>query len=235
MYVEQPDRGGTVRFKRFWRTKRTLKWRENESSHQRLKVEKVAGSFLGIWNPRPRIYSGTFGVQATMEDKRNRERRGIALSRAGPGRGFSVDLSRCAAGFAVAGYVKNLADGQVLVVVEGEPDRLDRFLAAVDDEMSRNIRRSRSRLREPLANFEEHPLLIPLCDGLCVPRRAIQSACFSDEPNLDFPRKKPSPKCRFTGTRDSFRSGQDRMLVGAICVRACRCGTRIPFELIAVR
>lgn len=156
MYVEQPDRGGTVRFKRFWRTKRTLKWRENESSHQRQRKSRkwpVLSSGSGI--RAPPCYSGTFGVQATMEDKRNRERREVHYRGRVQGVGFRWTCRAIAAGFAVAGYVKNLADGQVLVVVEGEPDELDRFLAAVDDEMSRNIRQKSVQTSEAVGEFRE--------------------------------------------------------------------------------
>ncbi len=189
--IDQPDRGGTIRFKGFWRPKRTLRMRTHEPSHQ--------------WQWKPRewpVLSSGYGIAllhvivelsecvwATMEDKRNRERGG-ALSRAVQGVGFRWTCRAIAAGLAVAGYVKNLADGQVLVVVEGEPDELDRFLAAVDDEMSRNIRQKSVQTSKPLANFESLASASnSLFGGLGVPRRAIQSACFSDEPNLDFPRK----------------------------------------------
>jgi acylphosphatase len=47
------------------------------------------------------------------------------------GVGFRYTTRRIAQGFAVAGYVQNLADGRVRVVVEGEPEELDRFLAAI--------------------------------------------------------------------------------------------------------
>jgi acylphosphatase len=37
--------------------------------------------------------------------------------------------------FEVAGYVRNLADGRVELVVDGEPNELDDFLAAIRREM----------------------------------------------------------------------------------------------------
>lgn len=45
--------------------------------------------------------------------------------------GFRYTTQRVAAGFRVDGYVKNLPDGRVEVVVEGEADEVDRFLTAV--------------------------------------------------------------------------------------------------------
>jgi acylphosphatase len=37
--------------------------------------------------------------------------------------------------FAVTGYVKNMLDGQVELVAEGEADEVDRFLASVAETM----------------------------------------------------------------------------------------------------
>jgi len=39
--------------------------------------------------------------------------------------------------------------------VEGEPDELDRFLAAVDGEMSRNIREKSVQTADALGEFRE--------------------------------------------------------------------------------
>jgi acylphosphatase len=39
----------------------------------------------------------------------------------------------------VAGYVRNLRDGRVELVAEGEPAELDRFLAAISEAMGRYI------------------------------------------------------------------------------------------------
>lgn len=45
-----------------------------------------------------------------------------------------------ARGFDVTGYVKNLPDGRVEMVAEGEPAELDRFLAAIDEQMTGLVR-----------------------------------------------------------------------------------------------
>jgi acylphosphatase len=55
------------------------------------------------------------------------------------GVGFRFTTREVAARFRVAGFVQNLADGQVLLSVEGEPAELDRFVAAVVDEMDRYV------------------------------------------------------------------------------------------------
>ncbi len=41
--------------------------------------------------------------------------------------------------FAVTGFVKNLADGRVQLVVEGQPKEIEAFLTAVQKEMDKNI------------------------------------------------------------------------------------------------
>jgi acylphosphatase len=52
------------------------------------------------------------------------------------GVGFRYTAQRLAAGFPVAGYVKNLRDGTVELVAEGEPDQVNAFLTAVADRMA---------------------------------------------------------------------------------------------------
>lgn len=51
------------------------------------------------------------------------------------GVGFRYSTQRLAQGYAVHGFVKNLADGRVEVLVEGELTEVERFLAAVQVEM----------------------------------------------------------------------------------------------------
>jgi acylphosphatase len=52
------------------------------------------------------------------------------------GVGFRMTARRIADRFAVVGYVRNLADGNVEIVVRGESDEIDRFLAAVATRMA---------------------------------------------------------------------------------------------------
>ena len=49
------------------------------------------------------------------------------------GVGFRYSARRVAAGFDVAGYVRNLPDGSVELVASGDPDEVDGFLDAVRD------------------------------------------------------------------------------------------------------
>jgi len=56
------------------------------------------------------------------------------------GVGFRFTTEAIASRFTVAGYVKNLPDGRVELVVEGSVDELDRFQKAIEQAMQRNIR-----------------------------------------------------------------------------------------------
>ncbi|HUN81673.1 MAG TPA: acylphosphatase [Phycisphaerae bacterium] len=56
------------------------------------------------------------------------------------GVGFRYTACQIASGFPVAGFVRNLPDGRVQMVVEAEGPDVERFLAALNTEMSGNIR-----------------------------------------------------------------------------------------------
>lgn len=56
------------------------------------------------------------------------------------GVGFRYQTLQVARGFEVAGYVQNLPDGRVCVEVEGLPDEVDAFVAAVQEQMSGYVR-----------------------------------------------------------------------------------------------
>lgn len=90
-----------------------------------------------------------------MEDERDRQRREVRYRGRVQGVGFRWTCCRIAAHFAVTGYVKNLADGQVLVVAEGEADELDRFLTAVEAGMGRYIREKSVATSGPVDEFGE--------------------------------------------------------------------------------
>jgi len=57
------------------------------------------------------------------------------------GVGFRYTAQQLAAGYAVAGFVRNCPDGDVELVAEGEKDEVERFLAAVAARMADNIAR----------------------------------------------------------------------------------------------
>jgi acylphosphatase len=69
-----------------------------------------------------------------------RVRRRVHFSGRVQGVGFRFTCHSLARGYEVAGHVRNLANGQVELVAEGEPIELDRFLAAIRLEMSDYIR-----------------------------------------------------------------------------------------------
>jgi acylphosphatase len=55
------------------------------------------------------------------------------------GVGFRYTARQLAARYVVTGYVENLDDGRVHVLVEGMPDQLEAYLADIGREMSRFI------------------------------------------------------------------------------------------------
>lgn len=59
------------------------------------------------------------------------------------GVGFRYTVRSLAAGFEVTGFVRNLSDGRVQVVVEGSPREIDNFLDGIRQEMSHYIRTTR--------------------------------------------------------------------------------------------
>jgi len=68
------------------------------------------------------------------------ERRQIHFSGHVQGVGFRYTARQIAQRHAVRGYVQNLPDRRVLLVVEGSPAALDRYLAELDMELGRYIR-----------------------------------------------------------------------------------------------
>lgn len=58
------------------------------------------------------------------------------------GVGFRFTAVELAAGYAVAGFVRNLPTGEVELVAEGAADQVEGFLAAVAERMAGNIVRA---------------------------------------------------------------------------------------------
>ena len=58
------------------------------------------------------------------------------------GVGFRYTACRMATDYDVTGTVRNLPDGRVECLIEGEPQEIDRFLAAVTASMGEYIRRT---------------------------------------------------------------------------------------------
>lgn len=88
-----------------------------------------------------------------MDPVPTRQRRTVHYNGRVQGVGFRFTTQRIADQYAVDGFVKNLPDGRVLIVVEGEPKELDRFLAKVQTEMGGNIRTIAVEPGEPTGEF----------------------------------------------------------------------------------
>lgn len=56
------------------------------------------------------------------------------------GVGFWMTTVRIAKGFHITGYVKNLADGSVELIAEGEREEIRSFIAELEERMEANIR-----------------------------------------------------------------------------------------------
>jgi acylphosphatase len=67
-------------------------------------------------------------------------RRRVYFSGRVQGVGFRYTCRSIARGFNVTGYVRNLPDGRVELVAEGEPGEVDNFLGAIHLEMSAYIK-----------------------------------------------------------------------------------------------
>jgi acylphosphatase len=70
------------------------------------------------------------------------ERREIVYSGRVQGVGFRWTARQIAQSHAVTGFVRNLDDGRVQLVVEGQPDEIDRLLATLRERMEGHIRQA---------------------------------------------------------------------------------------------
>lgn len=56
------------------------------------------------------------------------------------GVGFRYTTAHLARGYDVTGFVRNMPDGSVQLVVEGAPDVIERFISEIEQRMGRYIR-----------------------------------------------------------------------------------------------
>jgi acylphosphatase len=85
------------------------------------------------------------------------ERQRIVFSGRVQGVGFRATARGVASGFDVTGWVRNEPDGTVLLEVQGPPEQIEQFLAALRERMGRLISRhntARSSVVEDEAGFE---------------------------------------------------------------------------------
>jgi len=83
----------------------------------------------------------------------SRQRRIIHFLGMVQGVGFRYTAIRVAAGFEVTGYVRNLRDGRVEVIAEGEPEQLDAFRAELCRQMEGYVRDIQQEVAEPTGQF----------------------------------------------------------------------------------
>jgi acylphosphatase len=83
------------------------------------------------------------------------QRREIHFSGWVQGVGFRYTTRDIAARFDVAGYVKNLPDGRVLVVVEGAPATVDEFVKMIESTMRRYIQGRQERVAPATGEFTQ--------------------------------------------------------------------------------
>ena len=82
------------------------------------------------------------------------QRREVYYSGRVQGVGFRYTARALAKGFRVAGYVRNLSDGRVELVVEGALEEIDRFLAAIDKQIGHYVRDVRQSASPASGNFK---------------------------------------------------------------------------------
>ncbi len=69
------------------------------------------------------------------------------------GVGFRWTASHLAHAFTIAGYVKNMPDRSVEMVVEGEQNQVNAFIDAVAHEMSSHITNTKTGQLDPTGEF----------------------------------------------------------------------------------
>lgn len=80
-------------------------------------------------------------------------RRVIRFSGKVQGVGFRFNSESIASGFGITGYVRNLSNGQVEMVVEGPKSEIDRFQSAVEQAMKDHIERTEAEERAATGEF----------------------------------------------------------------------------------
>jgi acylphosphatase len=83
------------------------------------------------------------------------ERREVHFSGRVQGVGFRFTAREIAGRFEVVGFVRNLPDGRVQLVVEGEPQEIERYLGALGAEMERSIAHTEQRSAAATGEFAD--------------------------------------------------------------------------------
>ena len=91
------------------------------------------------------------GLEAVSEQEQQRE---IHYAGRVQGVGFRYTVRSLAARFDVTGFVRNLPDGRVHLVVEGGAGEIDGFLRAIEAEMTAYIRDVQGTTRPAAGRFQ---------------------------------------------------------------------------------
>ncbi|MHB9048319.1 MAG: acylphosphatase [Pirellulales bacterium] len=94
------------------------------------------------------------GSPRSVSEPTTHERREVYYRGCVQGVGFRYTVRRAAARFPVVGYVRNLGDGRVHVVVEGRPADVERLLDAVTAEMRHYIEGTEQTAGEATGEFD---------------------------------------------------------------------------------
>jgi acylphosphatase len=98
-----------------------------------------------------------FSDEGTMSEQTPTVARLVYYSGQVQGVGFRATVAGLARGYAVAGWVRNLPDGQVQVLAEGSEAEVERFLQAVRDRWQGYVEDEEVETRPPtgrLTRFE---------------------------------------------------------------------------------
>jgi len=88
-----------------------------------------------------------------MDTDKGRQRLEVLYSGQVQGVGFRYTTCQIARRFKVAGSVRNLPDGRVEVIAEGEANELEQFFAAVESDLADHIRNSQRQTYPPRGEF----------------------------------------------------------------------------------
>ena len=88
------------------------------------------------------------------EPEKPAERREVRFSGRVQGVDFRYTARQIAARFPVTGFVQNLPDDRVLLVAEGQPAAIDRFLDDLQAELGRHIDAAQVRKRPATGEFD---------------------------------------------------------------------------------
>ncbi len=89
-----------------------------------------------------------------MSEEDPLEQRTIHFSGRVQGVGFRYTTERLARGRDVGGFVKNLPDGRVMLLVEGRAAEVERFVAAVESSMRRYIADVQTVIKPTRGDFQ---------------------------------------------------------------------------------